>query len=321
MAGLVIGWVGMGRMGYPMAERLVKAGYDVRIWNRTRSKAEPLAGKGATLVDSPADLAGVDVFCTMVSTGRDVEQVYFGENGLLSGEKTPGIMIDWSSISTEESASLRERVTARGAEFLCSPVSGNGKCVKSGKLSAVVSGPEATFDKVKDIIAAVAPMGVAYVGEGELARFCKIAHNVMLGVVIQNLVEITVLAEKAGIPRVAFLDFINNSVMGSIFTRYKTNALVNLDWTTTFTPQLLRKDLDLGLGAGRSLEVPMPVTAATREALQAHIGLAQQTDDPEGYLAKDFAMLLETAAAHSGITLKSEERPYPTGLEIPEAAE
>jgi len=321
MAGLVIGWVGMGRMGYPMAERLVKAGYDVRIWNRTRSKAEPLAGKGATLVDSPADLAGVDVFCTMVSTGRDVEQVYFGENGLLSGEKTPGIMIDWSSISTEESASLRERVTARGAEFLCSPVSGNGKCVKSGKLSAVVSGPEATFDKVKDIIATVAPMGAAYVGEGELARFCKIAHNVMLGVVIQNLVEITVLAEKAGIPRVAFLDFINNSVMGSIFTRYKTNALVNLDWTTTFTPQLLRKDLDLGLGAGRSLEVPMPVTAATREALQAHIGLAQQTDDPEGYLAKDFAMLLETAAAHSGITLKSEERPYPTGLEIPEAAE
>jgi len=308
-------------MGYPMAERLVKAGYDVRIWNRTRSKAEPLAGKGATLVDSPADLAGVDVFCTMVSTGRDVEQVYFGENGLLSGEKTPGIMIDWSSISTEESASLRERVTARGAEFLCSPVSGNGKCVKSGKLSAVVSGPEATFDKVKDIIATVAPMGAAYVGEGELARFCKIAHNVMLGVVIQNLVEITVLAEKAGIPRVAFLDFINNSVMGSIFTRYKTNALVNLDWTTTFTPQLLRKDLDLGLGAGRSLEVPMPVTAATREALQAHIGLAQQTDDPEGYLAKDFAMLLETAAAHSGITLKSEERPYPTGLEIPEAAE
>jgi len=308
-------------MGYPMAERLVKAGYDVRIWNRTRSKAEPLAGKGATLVESPADLAGVDVFCTMVSTGRDVEQVYFGENGLLSGEKTPGIMIDWSSISTEESASLRERVMARGAEFLCSPVSGNGKCVKSGKLSAVVSGPEATFDKVKDIIAAVAPMGVAYVGEGELARFCKIAHNVMLGVVIQNLVEITVLAEKAGIPRVAFLDFINNSVMGSIFTRYKTNALVNLDWTTTFTPQLLRKDLDLGLGAGRSLEVPMPVTAATREALQAHIGLAQQTDDPEGYLAKDFAMLLETAAAHSGITLKSEERPYPTGLEIPEAAE
>ena len=321
MTGLVIGWVGMGRMGYPMAERLIKAGHEVRIWNRTRAKAEPLANKGATLVDSPADLADVDVFCTMVSTGKDVEQVYFGDNGVLSGDASPGIMIDWSSISTEESASLRERVTARGAEFLCSPVSGNGKCVKSGKLSAVVSGPEATFDKVRDIIGTVAPMGVAYVGDGELARFCKIAHNVMLGVVIQNLAEITVLAEKAGIPRVAFLDFINNSVMGSIFTRYKSNALVNLDWTTTFTPHLLRKDLDLGLGAARALEVPMPVTAATREALQAHIGAAQATDDPEGYLAKDFAMLLETVAAQSGIKLVSEERPYPTGLELPEAAE
>ena len=320
MAGLVIGWVGMGRMGYPMAERLLKAGHDVKIWNRTRAKAEPLAEKGATLVDSPADLAGVDVFCTMVSTGKDVEQVYFGDNGVLSGDATPGIMIDWSSISTEESASLRERVTERGAEFLCSPVSGNGKCVKSGKLSAVVSGPEPTFNKVQDIIGAVAPMGVAYVGDGELARFCKIAHNVMLGVVTQNLAEITVLAEKAGVPRVAFLDFINNSVMGSIFTRYKTNSLVNLDWTTTFTPHLLRKDLDLGLGAARNLDVAMPVTAATREALQAHIGAAQQTSDPDGYLAKDFAMQLETVAAQSGMTLQSEESPYPTGLEMPEAA-
>lgn len=321
MAGLVIGWVGMGRMGYPMAERLLKAGHELRIWNRTKSKAEPLAAKGATLVDSPAELADVDVFCTMVSTGKDVEQVYFGANGVLSGDGSPAIMIDWSSISTEESASLRERVNARGSEFLCSPVSGNGKCVKSGKLSSVVSGPRSTFDKVEHIISAVAPMGVAYVGEGELARFCKIAHNVMLGVVIQNLAEITVLAEKAGVPRVAFLDFINNSVMGSIFTRYKTNAMVNLDWTTTFTPYLLRKDLDLGLGAARNLDVSMPVTAATREVLQAHIGAAKQTSDPEGYLAKDFAMLLETVAAQSGLTLTSEEHPYPTGLEVQEAAE
>ena len=101
---------------------------------------------------------------------------------------------------------------------------------------------------------------MSYVGEGELSRFCKIAHNVMLGVVIQNLYEITILAQKAGVPRHAFLEFMNNGVMGSMFTRYKSNALVNLDWTTTFTPELLRKDLDLGLEAGRKLGVPMPVT-------------------------------------------------------------
>ena len=321
MTGQLIGWVGMGRMGYPMAERLVKAGYEVRIWNRTRSKAEPLAAAGATLVDSPRDLAEVDVLCTMVSTGADVDQVYFGENGALSGEGVPRILIDWSSISTDQSADLRARVAGKGAEFLCSPVSGNGKCVKSGKLSAVVSGPRAVFEEVRPIIEAVAANGVSYVGEGELARFCKIAHNVFLGVVTQNLAEITVLAQKAGVPRSAFLDFMNNSVMGSIFTRYKSNALINLDWTTTFTPELLRKDLDLGLGAGRALDVPMPVTAATREALQAHFGMAQRKDDPEGYLARDFAAILETVALGAGLELESEEAPYPTGLEVAKAAE
>jgi 3-hydroxyisobutyrate dehydrogenase len=200
-------------------------------------------------------------------------------------------------------------------------VSGNGKCVKAGKLSAVVSGPEALYPTVRPVVEAIAANGVSYVGEGELARFCKIAHNVFLGVVTQNLAEITILAQKAGVSRSAFLDFMNNSVMGSIFTRYKTNAFVNLDWTTTFTPELLRKDLDLGLAAGRKLEVPMPVTAATREALQAHFGAASLHDDPEAYLQKDFAAIIETVALASGLKLVSEETPYPTGLEVPQAAE
>ena len=317
MGKLTVGWIGMGRMGYPMAERLVKAGYSLKVWNRTKSKAEPLAEKGATLVDSPADLAGVDVLCTMVSTGKDVEALYFGECGVLTGDKTPGIFIDFSSIGVDHSAQLREQLSARGAQFLCSPVSGNGKCVKAGKLSSVVSGPQEVYDSVKPIIEAIAVNGVSYVGDGELARFCKIAHNVMLGVVTQNLAEITVLAEKAGVSRYAFLDFMNNSVMGSIFTRYKTNAFVNLDWTTTFTPALLRKDIDLGLAAGRDLNVAMPVTAATREALQAHFGAASLQGDPEAYLEKDFAAMIETVGLASGLTLESEDKPYATGLEVP----
>ncbi|WP_305985934.1 NAD(P)-dependent oxidoreductase [Roseibium sp. MMSF_3544] len=316
-----IGWIGMGRMGYPMAERLVKAGYQVSIWNRTRSKAEPLAELGATLVDSPADLATVDLLFTMVSTGADVEQVYFGEKGVLSGEATPGVFVECSSIGVDQSADLRGRLKARGAEFLAAPVSGNGKCVKAGKLSQVASGPRAVYDDVEPMLDAISGRGASYVGEGELARFCKIAHNVFLGVVTQNLAEITVLAEKAGVPRSAFLEWMNNSVMGSIFTRYKTNALVNLDWTTTFTPALLRKDLDLGLASGRELNVPMPVTAATREALQTHFGAAQLKNDPDAYLQEDFAALLETVALGAGLELKSENNPVPTGLELPVAAE
>ena len=321
MTTATIGWIGMGRMGYPMAERLVKAGYKVQVWNRTRAKAEPLVAKGATLVDSPRDLAGVDVLFTMVSTGKDLEQVYFGPDGVLSGDRTPPTFVDCSSIAVDQSADIRARLAARGAVLVASPVSGNGKCVKAGKLSSVASGPRDAFDRVEPMIAAIAGAGVSYVGEGELSRFCKIAHNVLLGVVTQNLAEITVLAEKAGVPRLAFLDFINKSVMGSVFTRYKTNALVNLDWTTTFTAELLRKDLDLGLAAGRKLGVPMPVTATTREALQAHFGMATLKADPEAYLALDFAAILETVAIHSGLELKSEGQPYPTGLELPTAAE
>src|SRR5690606_4056983 len=204
---------------------------------------------------------------------------------------------------------------AKGAEFVASPVSGNAKVIKAGRLSAVVSGNEPAFRKVEDIIKAFSPAGVAYVGEGELARVCKIAHNVMLGVVIENLIEITLLANKMGVPREAFLAFMNNSVMGSMFTRYKSPALVNLDWTTTFTPELLRKDIDLGLALGREWDVPMPVTAATREVLQGHFGAATLQKDPDAYLEKDFAALLETMALAAGMKLESENKKVPTGLE------
>jgi 3-hydroxyisobutyrate dehydrogenase len=181
-----------------------------------------------------------------------------------------------------------------------------------------VSGPRDAFDIVRPYLETVAGNGVAYVGEGDLARFCKIAHNVLLGVVIQNLSEITVLAEKAGVSRHAFLEFINNSVLGSIFSRYKTPALVNLDFTTTFTPQLLKKDLDLGLAAARELGVAMPVTAATREALQAHFGAASLKPDPAAYLEQAFSALIETVALAAGMKLTSENKTVKSGLETTE---
>jgi 3-hydroxyisobutyrate dehydrogenase len=310
-----VGWIGMGRMGYPMAERLLKAGYDVSIWNRTRSKAEPLTEKGGKVVDKPSDLAGLDVVFSIVSTGTDLEQVYFGKDGVFSGSKNPPVLVDCSTIAVDESVEIRKRLKERGADFICAPVSGNAKVIKAGKLSSVCSGPEAAYRKIEDMMKVVAPKGVSYVGEGELARVCKIAHNVMLGVVIQNLIEITLLVNKMGVPRHAFLAFLNNGVMGSMFTAYKSPALVNLDWTTTFTPELLRKDLDLGLELGREWDVPMASTAATREALQAHFGTATLQKDPEAYLQKDFAALMETIALQAGIKLEPENVKVPTGLE------
>jgi 3-hydroxyisobutyrate dehydrogenase len=313
---LKIGWIGMGRMGFPMAERLLKAGHDVTIWNRTRAKAEPLTKLGGKVVDHLHELKSVDILFSIVATGADVEQVLYGKNGVCSqGGKIPPVIVDCSTIAVEESKNIRLKLKDLGAEFVAAPVSGNAKVIKAGKLSSVVSGDEAACKKAMPLIEVFAPRGVSYVGEGELARVCKIAHNVMLGVVIENLIEITLLTNKMGVPRHAFLAFLNNGVMGSMFTAYKSPALVNLDWTTTFTPELLRKDLDLGLELGREMDVPMPVTAATREVLQGHFGAAMLQKNPEEYLSKDFAALAETMALAAGMKLESENKNVPTGLE------
>src|SRR6185503_2324839 len=300
-----LGWIGIGRMGYAMAERLAKAGCDITVWNRTRAKAEPLAKSGAKVAASLTDLAACDIVFTMVSTGKDVKEVLFGPNGVTSKGKSPKIVVDSTSISLEESAEIREKLGKLGVKLLAAPVSGNAKVIKAGKLTVVASGPKDAFDAVAPYLQAIG-QGVSYVGDGELSRIAKICHNVMLGVVIQNLCEITILAEKAGMKRHAFLDFLNKSVMGSMFTRYKTPALANLDFHVTFTPELLRKDIDLGLSAGKTFGVPMPVASVARDRVQALID--------GGYTDQDFSTLLLLQAKTSGVELKPENVEVSDGL-------
>jgi 3-hydroxyisobutyrate dehydrogenase-like beta-hydroxyacid dehydrogenase len=303
---LKLGWIGTGRMGYEMAARLAQGGGDVTVWNRTRAKAEPLTRHGAKIATSLADLAECDIVFCMVSTWDDVRQVVAGPSGLLSGTgKLPRMVVECSSISLEGSAELRALLKERGVELLAAPVSGNAKVIKAGKLSFVCSGPKAAYDAALPYLRMIAP-AASYVGEGELARIVKICHNVFLGVVTQSLAEITVLAQKAGVPRHAFLEFLNQSVMGSIFTRYKTPAFVKLDFKVTFTPYLLRKDLDLGLDAGRRYGVPMPLASITRDVLQTMIG--------RGMTDEDFARLLVLEAEASGLKLEPENVPVSDGL-------
>jgi len=293
-------------MGFPMAGRLLKKGADVAVYNRTRAKAEPLVPAGGRLVDSPAALADRDIVFTMVSTSDDLLEVTVGPRGVLSRPVAPKILVDCSTVSQEASGKVRAAAASAGCALLAAPVSGNGKVVKAGRLSLVVSGSRAAYDEALPYLEALGE-GVSYVGEGELARIVKICHNVFLGVVTQSLAEITVLAEKAGAPRHAFLDFINKSVMGSTFTRYKTPAFVNLDFTPTFTPVLLRKDLDLGLAAARKHDVPMPVAALVREIVQSLIGA--------GSVDCDFAALLQHEAKAAQLALRPENVPVTDGLE------
>ena len=235
-----------------MVKKLTAAGHSVKVWNRTRSKAEPLQAYGAVLVDHKADLAACDVVFTMVSTTDDLKEVLFGAGGLMTGTTLPKVLIDSSSISQEGSEEIRHALAALGVGYLCTPVSGNAKVAKAGKLLLVASGPHDLYLALEPYLQAMARKTM-WVGEGELARVWKIAHNTMFGVVIQNLCEITVLAEKAGIPRHLFLESINDSVLGSMYTRYKTPVLSHLSFeNVTFTPKLLLKDMDLGMAAGKT---------------------------------------------------------------------
>ena len=299
---LKLGWIGTGRMGYAMAERLAKGGCDITVWNRTAEKARPLTEHGAKVAKQLKDLASTDIVFCMVSTWDDVKEVV---EKLLAGSEKPRLVVECSSISLEGSAELRSILKEQKVQYLAAPVSGNAKVIKAGKLTFVVSGPKAAYEMARPYLDMMGT-GSSYVGEGELARIAKICHNVMLGVVIQNLCEITILAQKAGMPRHAFLDFLNKSVMGSMFTRYKAPALVNLDFHVTFTPKLLRKDLDLGLDAGREFEVPMPLTSITRDVLQQMIG--------QGMTEQDFSTLLLAQAKASGIELKPENVEVGDGL-------
>lgn len=307
-----IGWIGAGRMGAALVRRLLDAGYDVAVYNRTRTKAEALAEHGATVVERAVDVADRDVVFTMVSASDDLVAVTSGEDGLFtSADVAPGILIDSSTVSEEVSALVRVTAIARGTELLAAPVSGNPNVVAAGKLTLAVSGPRAVFERAEPILG-VLGRAVTYVGEDEVARLVKICHNMFLGVVIQSLSEITVLAEKGGVSRAALLEFLNSSVLGSVFSRYKTPALVNLDFTPTFTMPLLRKDFDLGLAAARTLETPMPVATTAAQVVASAVGA--------GLVDEDFASLILEQARRSGLVLKSEDATVDDGL-APEGQE
>jgi len=301
-----LGWVGAGRMGVALATRLLDAGCDVAVYNRTRSKAEPLAERGATIVERPADLGDRDIVFTTRAGSSDFQHVLAGPEGLLSGS-APAVIADSTTISAEASAAVRAEAQQRGTALLAAPVSGNPNVVKAGRLTMVVSGPEEAYRATLPYLEIMAAGGVTYCGEGDRARLVKVCHNLMLGIVAQTLAEILVLAEKGGVSRAALMEFMNNSVLGSTFTRYKTPAYVKLDFTPTFTPELLLKDFDLGREAARELGVPMPVASAAQQVVQALIG--------NGYTDVDFAALIELQAKASALELEPEAAPVSDGLE------
>jgi 3-hydroxyisobutyrate dehydrogenase-like beta-hydroxyacid dehydrogenase len=295
-----IGWLGTGRMGSAMAARLISAGAPVTVWNRTALKTTPLIELGATRVGTVTDLGHCDIVFTSVTSSPDLLAVTLGAGGLFnafSAQSAPRIVVDTSTVSAEAAADVRAEAASRGIGFLSAPISGNANVVAEGRASIIASGPRSVFDTVLPYLQAIAP-SVTYAGAGEEARLVKLAHNLMVGMITEALAEVTVLAEKGGVAPSAFLDFIDGSVLGSVFIGYKGQAIRNHDYEPTFTTELLRKDFDLGLGAARSLEVPMPVAAITHHAIQTAVG--------HGYGKSDFATLYEVVARAAALRRRKE---------------
>ena len=284
--------VGLGKMGLPIAGRILDAGYPLAVWNRTRSRAEPLAGRGATVLDAAADaLAQADVCVTML-TDDDALGAVAPE--VLAGARPGTTLVDMSTVSVAASESVAERAAAAGVAFLRAPVSGNPTVVRGGTLTLVVSGPEETARRLDGLLRAIGPK-LFYVGEGERARVVKLALQVLVGGITELLGEALVLGEAGGVDRGRLIEVINASAVGSPLTGYKGEALLRDDYAATFTTSMMLKDVDLVLDLAEERRLVLPFTLELRQLLERTID--------GGHADEDFmALYLRLREAAAGAT-------------------
>jgi len=263
-----IGVVGLGRMGEPIARRLLGAGHVVTVFNRTASRTDSLVELGATRAAFPAEVwQATDACITMVADDEALRTVMLADDGLLR-EGPPGrVVIDMSTVSVEVSRAVAEAARAAGIGYLRAPVSGNPSVVEAGNLTIMVSGDEEAFERLEPVLRDVGPH-VFYLGPGEEARVMKLALNLMIAATAEVIAEALVLGEASGLERATMLEVMGASAVGSPFVKYKTAALVAEDYSATFTTSMMHKDLSLALDAGRAVGVPLPATALVQGLLE-----------------------------------------------------
>ena len=288
-----LGYVGLGVMGGGVAKRLLDAGHTVTGWNRTRDKAQWLIDAGMQWADTPRDVAQAsDIVFTMVTNTAAVQAVTEGPDGILAG-LTPGkVYVDMSTASPENSRALAERVHALGAHMLDAPVSGSVITLEQGKLTVMVGGDIAVFERALPVLEAIGPK-VFHLGPNGAAVTMKIAMNLNLAVQMLAFSEGVLLAEKSGIPRERAVEVMLASVIASPMVAYRGPFVLEQPEEAWFDVNMMQKDMNLALELGRQLDVPLPTTAITNEMLTAARGL--------GFEKKDFAVLFDALAAMSGI--------------------
>lgn len=297
---LAVGLIGLGNMGTAFAERLLDAGYELVVMNRTPGKSATLEARGATVAPTYVDLAErVDVVLTSLADDEALEAVAAG----ILGAARPGtVLVDTSTVSPAASARVASLAEAASVPYLRAPVSGNPTVVRAGSLSFVVSGPPETLERVEAVIRAIGPT-VYHVGEREEARIVKLAINLMIGGLAQLMAEALVLGEASGVSRAALLEVMGGSAAGAPFVKYKTDALLRDDYSATFTTALMGKDIDLILDAAGDAGVALPVTTEMRTIIRAAIEAGYADDD---FMAL-FPFLRSASRAHAAAAPLSQE--------------
>jgi 3-hydroxyisobutyrate dehydrogenase-like beta-hydroxyacid dehydrogenase len=288
-----LGYVGLGVMGGQMAARLLTKGHTVTGYNRTKSKAQWLIDKGMKWADSPRSVAeAADTTFVMVTNSAALEAVANGPDGLLAGLGAGKLIIDMSTVSPAVSRNLATKVREKGADMVDAPVSGSVITLQQGKLSVMVGGKAATFDRVKPLLDDVGPK-VTHVGDNGLALSMKIATNLSLMAQMLSFSESVLLAEKSGIAREVAVDVLTHSVIASPMVQYRGPFVLNMPEEAWFDVNMMQKDMQLALEMGRQLDVPLPTTAIGNEMLTAARGM--------GLANRDFATVFDVLARMAGV--------------------
>ena len=260
-----VGFIGLGIMGQPMALNLVKAGFAVTVFNRTRSKAEPLERAGARVASSPAEAArDAEVVVTIVSDTAAMEEVVGGKGGVLETIRPGAVVIDSSTISPTVSRKLASQLAGKGASMLDAPVTGSKHGAEKGELTFMIGGDREVLERVMPVLKVLGKRHI-YCGQHGLGLAAKLAMNCILATAVEIFSEGFVMATKAGVPPETLLEIMQSSLARSAIVDFKAPFVFQGDFTPYFPLKLMHKDLELAMEAAYAQNVPMPATAAVKE--------------------------------------------------------
>src|SRR5262247_2097960 len=265
----VIGFIGLGIMGRPMARNLIKVGHSLVVHSRSRGPVDEIVKAGAKAATSPKDVASqCDVLITMLPNSPEVEQVALGPNGIIEGARRGLIFVDMSTISPIVSKKVGQALEAKGVAMLDAPVSGGEKGAIDGALSIMVGGDKAVFEKVLPIFQAMGRT-ITLLGSLGFGGFTKLANQIIVAVNLTALAEALTLAKKAGLDRELTLKALAGGLAGSKCLDQKAPNYIANSYKPGFKIDLHFKDLGLIMESARTLGVPLPATAAVQELFNA----------------------------------------------------